>query len=32
LENFMVPRDIILVGSLPKSDNGKISKKDLAVS
>jgi long-chain acyl-CoA synthetase len=32
LENFMVPRDIILAGSLPKSDNGKISKKDLAVS
>lgn len=32
LENFMVPQEIILVESLPKSDNGKISKKDLAVS
>lgn len=32
LENFMVPRDIVVVDSLPKSHNGKISKKDLAVS
>jgi acyl-coenzyme A synthetase/AMP-(fatty) acid ligase len=29
LENFMVPRDILLVDSLPKSANGKINKKDL---
>jgi len=29
LENFMVPRDIVLVESLPKSASGKISKKDL---
>ncbi|MDD5719186.1 MAG: AMP-binding protein [Candidatus Krumholzibacteria bacterium] len=29
LENFMVPRDIIFVDSLPKSPSGKISKKDL---
>ena len=30
LENFMVPRDIVLVESLPKSASGKISKKDLS--
>jgi long-chain acyl-CoA synthetase len=29
LENFMIPRDIILVDSLPKSASGKIDKKDL---
>ena len=30
LENFMVPRDIILRESLPKSPNGKIDRKSLA--
>jgi acyl-coenzyme A synthetase/AMP-(fatty) acid ligase len=29
LENFMVPRDIILRESLPKSPNGKIDRKSL---
>jgi acyl-coenzyme A synthetase/AMP-(fatty) acid ligase len=30
LENFMVPRDIVFVDSLPKTANGKIDKKQLA--
>lgn len=30
LENFMIPRDIILLDSLPKSPNGKINKRELA--
>lgn len=30
LENFMVPRDIVLMDGLPKSQNGKINKRDLA--
>ena len=30
LENFMVPRDVVLVEALPKSPNGKVRKKDLA--
>ncbi|MCC5858726.1 MAG: AMP-binding protein [Ectothiorhodospiraceae bacterium] len=29
LENFMVPRDILFVDALPKSENGKISRKEL---
>lgn len=29
LENFMMPRDVIIMDSLPKSPNGKIDKKEL---
>jgi acyl-CoA synthetase (AMP-forming)/AMP-acid ligase II len=32
LENFMVPRDIVFLDSLPKSHNGKIDKKELSVA
>jgi acyl-coenzyme A synthetase/AMP-(fatty) acid ligase len=29
LENFMIPKDIVFMDSLPKSPNGKIAKKEL---
>jgi acyl-coenzyme A synthetase/AMP-(fatty) acid ligase len=29
LENFMVPRDIVLVDELPQTESGKIRKKSL---
>jgi acyl-CoA synthetase (AMP-forming)/AMP-acid ligase II len=32
LENFMVPRDVVLVGELPKTDSGKVRKKSLVAA
>jgi acyl-coenzyme A synthetase/AMP-(fatty) acid ligase len=32
LENFMVPRDIVLVDELPQTESGKIRKKSLVES
>jgi long-chain acyl-CoA synthetase len=32
LENFMVPRDIVLVDQLPQTESGKIRKKSLVES
>jgi acyl-coenzyme A synthetase/AMP-(fatty) acid ligase len=29
LESFMVPRDVVILESLPKTDSNKISKKEL---
>jgi acyl-coenzyme A synthetase/AMP-(fatty) acid ligase len=29
LENFMVPRDVVLVDQLPQTESGKIRKKSL---